>query len=164
MENLSYAARLYGLDPLAARGQVRAILGRLGVEARAIGAPMEDMSRGMQQKVAIARASLSAPMLLLLDEPTTGLDPHSRREVQAFVREMRDEQGVTVLLCTHDMAEADQLCSRVAIMDRGRVVALDTPAALKARVRVDGHQEPTLEDVFLNLTGREFEDEREAES
>ena len=119
---------------------------------------MEDMSRGMQQKVAIARAFLTSPVLLLLDEPTTGLDPHSKREVQAAIRDIREKHDATVLLSTHDMQEADELCDRIAIVDSGRVVALDTPAALKALVREEGSAEPTLEDVFLKLTGKKLED------
>jgi ABC-2 type transport system ATP-binding protein len=120
---------------------------------------MEDMSRGMQQKVAIARAFLTAPVLLLLDEPTTGLDPHSKREVQAFVREIREQHDATVLLTTHDMVEADQLCDRIAIIDTGKIVAMDTPTALKELVRKPGEPEPTLEDVFLRLTGKKLDDE-----
>jgi ABC-2 type transport system ATP-binding protein len=117
---------------------------------------MEEMSRGMQQKVAIARALLSAPKLLLLDEPTTGLDPRSKREVQAFIRELRDSHDTTIVLTTHDMNEAETLCDRIAIMDSGRIVALNTPANLKALAqRQDGH-EPTLEDVFLELTGKKL--------
>jgi ABC-2 type transport system ATP-binding protein len=159
MENLMYGARLYGVDARQARERVYEILGRLGIGRQAIGAPMEDMSRGMQQKVAIARAFLSSPILLLLDEPTTGLDPHSRRDVQAFVREMRDSHDATVILCTHDMTEADNLCDRIAIFDRGRVVALDTPSGLKEQVRGPALPGPTLEDVFLTLAGRSLEEE-----
>ena len=85
------------------RKQVVEILTRLGLEKQSIYSPMEEMSRGMQQKVAIARALLSHPELLLLDEPTTGLDPRSKREVQAFVRELREQHGTTILLTTHDM-------------------------------------------------------------
>jgi ABC-2 type transport system ATP-binding protein len=115
---------------------------------------MEQMSRGMQQKVAIARALLSRPALLLLDEPTTGLDPRSKREVQAFILELRSEFGTTILLTTHDMAEADGLCDRIAILEGGHIAALDTPDGLK-RLVADGHgHEPTLEDVFLQLTGK----------
>jgi ABC-2 type transport system ATP-binding protein len=158
MENLMYGARMYGLRAPVARARIVEILKRLGLEERSIWSPMEDMSRGMQQKVAIARAFLSAPILLLLDEPTTGLDPHSKREVQAFVREIRDKHDATVLLTTHDMQEADDLCERIAIVDKGRVVALDTPTALKAMVRSDQLPEPSLEDVFLALTGTSFED------
>jgi len=84
------------------------------------------MSRGMQQKVAIARALLSHPIVLLLDEPTTGLDPRSKREVQAFVRELRDTHDTTIVLTTHDMVEADELCDRIAIIHNGNIVALDT--------------------------------------
>ncbi len=164
MENLMYGARLYGVDPAYARRKVVEILTRLGLENRSIGSSMEDMSRGMQQKVAIARAFLTAPVLLLLDEPTTGLDPHSKREVQAAVRELRDTHEATVVLTTHDMQEADELCDRIAIVDKGRIVALDTPAALKDMVRQAGEAPPSLEDVFLRLTGKKLEEaDKEAE-
>ncbi len=158
MENLMYGARLYGVEPTYARRKVVEILTRLGLEDRSITTSMEDMSRGMQQKVAIARAFLTAPVLLLLDEPTTGLDPHSKREVQAAVRELRDTHEATVVLTTHDMTEADELCDRIAIVDKGRVVALDTPPALKELVRTPGEALPTLEDVFLRLTGKKLEE------
>ena len=161
MENLLYGARLYGVEASVARVRAIEILTRLGIEDRSIWTPMEDMSRGMQQKVAIARAFLSSPILLLLDEPTTGLDPHSRREVQAFVREMRDAHDATLILCTHDMAEADALCDRIAIIDHGRVVALDTPDGLKQLVRGPLLPEPSLEDVFLQLTGRKLDEDIE---
>ncbi len=159
MENLLYGARLYGLDGPTARREAQAILKRLGLADRSIWTPMEHMSRGMQQKVAIARAFLTAPVLLLLDEPTTGLDPHSKREVQAFVREIRDEHDATVLLTTHDMKEADELCDRIAIVDSGKIVALDTPPALKRLVPWASGVEPSLEDVFLALTGKSLEAE-----
>ncbi|MFN8474972.1 MAG: ABC transporter ATP-binding protein [Anaerolineae bacterium] len=153
MENLLYAGRLYGLDGRAIREQSTAILNRLGLETKTLYEPMEDMSRGMQQKVAIARAFLSAPMLMLLDEPTTGLDPRSKREVQAFVQEIRNTHDATVLLTTHDMDEAENLCDRIAVVEGGRLVALDTPAGLKRLVARNGY-EPTLEDVFMTLTGK----------
>jgi ABC-2 type transport system ATP-binding protein len=114
---------------------------------------MEEMSRGMQQKVAIARALLSRPRILLLDEPTTGLDPRSKREVQAVVRELNRENGTTILLTTHDMLEAESLCDRIAILDGGKIVALDTPEALKRLIPRNGH-DVTLEEVFLELTGK----------
>jgi ABC-2 type transport system ATP-binding protein len=160
MENLMYAARLYRVDAAYARQRIVEILKRLGLEDQSIYSPMEDMSRGMQQKVAIARAFLSSPMMLLLDEPTTGLDPHSKREVQTFVREIRQDHDTTVLLTTHDMYEADALCDRIAIIDKGRIVALDTPAGLKAQIRRNG-QEPSLEEVFLELTGRKLKGQEE---
>jgi ABC-2 type transport system ATP-binding protein len=154
MENLMYGARLYGMPGGETKKKVVEILTRLGLEQRSIYAPMEEMSRGMQQKVAIARALLSKPKVLLLDEPTTGLDPRSKLEVQKVVRELRDEWGATILLTTHDMKEADVLCDRVAIMNKGSVVAMDTPTELKKLVPQENGDEPTLEDVFLELTGR----------
>lgn len=156
MENLLYGARLYGLDGRETRKQVVEILTRLGLEKKAIYSPMEEMSRGMQQKVAIARALLSHPQLLLLDEPTTGLDPRSKREVQAVVRELREQYGTTILLTTHDMIEADNLCDRIAIMNNGKVIALDTPVGLKALIQSKDNNETTLEDVFLELTGKKL--------
>jgi ABC-2 type transport system ATP-binding protein len=120
----------------------------------------------MQQKVAIARAFLTAPVLLLLDEPTTGLDPRSKQDVQVFVRELRDTHDATILLTTHDMDEADALCDRIAIIDGGRIVAMDTPEALKRQVgALEGKDGPaSLHDVFMHFTGRnweEFEEEDE---
>jgi len=158
MENLMYAARLYGVNAREAREKILEILTRLGIEERSIGEPLEEMSRGMQQKVAIARAFLSAPILLLLDEPTTGLDPRSKREVQAFVKEIQANHDATMLLTTHDMNEAEALCDRIAIIDKGRIVALDTPDGLKARVSSNGHP-VTLEDVFMALTGKQLTEE-----
>lgn len=155
MENLIYGARLYGMEGRETRRRVVEILTRLGLEKRSIYQPMEEMSRGMQQKVAIARALLSRPQVLLLDEPTTGLDPRSKREVQAVIRELNQESGTTILLTTHDMAEADNLCDRVAIIDGGKIVALDTPEALKRVIPQNGH-EITLEEVFLELTGKQL--------
>ncbi len=160
MENLIYGARLYGMGGKETRKRVVEILTRLGLEERSIYKPMEEMSRGMQQKVAIARALLSKPRLLLLDEPTTGLDPRSKREVQAVVRELNQEHGTTILLTTHDMLEADNLCERIAIIDNGKVAALDAPEGLKRLIPRNGH-EPTLEDVFLELTGKKLVKEDE---
>jgi len=160
MENLLYGARLYGVNAGEARERAVEILIRLGLKKDAIYRPMEEMSRGMQQKVAAARAFLTQPILLLLDEPTTGLDPRSKREVQDFLRELREKHDATILLTTHDMQEADALCDRIAILDEGRIVALDTPSGLKARVPGSNGHEPTLEDVFMELTGKKLvEDE-----
>jgi len=158
IENLLYAARLYGLPAGEAKERMRTIMTRLGLKESTFGQPMEHMSRGMQQKVAVARGFLTSPILLLLDEPTTGLDPHSKRDVQAFVDEIRASHDATVLLTTHDMAEADRLCDRIAIIDDGGIVALDTPEGLKRRIPSENGHEPTLEDVFIALTGRGFED------
>lgn len=162
MENLLYGARLYGMQGGETRRKVVEILKRLGLEESTIGHPMEEMSRGMQQKVAIARALLSRPRLLLLDEPTTGLDPRSKHEVQAVIRELNAQHGTTILLTTHDMGEAEALCQRIAIIDNGKIVALDTPQALKRMIPRNGH-EPTLEEVFLELTGNQLVSEEEEE-
>ena len=126
-ENLVYAARLYGLMPKAKADAVR-ILERLGISEKRLGRPLEQMSRGMQQKVAIARALLTSPVLMLLDEPTTGLDPRSKLDVQTFVEGLRDEHDATIVLTTHDLDEADRLCDRIAILNDGRIVEEDTPA------------------------------------
>jgi ABC-2 type transport system ATP-binding protein len=155
-ENLSYAARFYGLTPARTRRRVPEILDAVGFPAKRAKEPMEGLSRGMQQKVALARALLTAPTLLLLDEPTTGLDPRSKLEVQAFISQMRAMHDTTTLLCTHDMAEADALADRVGILDGGRLLVLEPPAALKARYGAD-----TLQDAFLNATGRELQNEEE---
>jgi len=152
-ENLSFAARLYGLDTRRARRRALDILSDLGLAEHKVDSPLEDLSRGMQQKVAVARALLTSPVLLLLDEPTTGLDPKSKREVQDYVLRVREEHDATVLLTSHDMAEVDRLCDRVAILEGGRLAALDTPARLKSAFGEGG----TLEDVFFTLTGRELE-------
>jgi ABC-2 type transport system ATP-binding protein len=156
-ENLSYAARFYGLGPSLTRRRIPEILERVGFPVARSSAPMEDLSRGMQQKVALARALLTSPTLLLLDEPTTGLDPRAKLEVQDFIREVRRSHDTTTLLCTHDMTEAETLADRVGILDGGRLLALEDARALKRRYRAD-----TLEDAFLAATGRTFEDEEEA--
>src|SRR5690348_7985812 len=144
-ENLSYSARFYGLAPSVTRTRVPEILEAVGFPAKRAKEPMEDLSRGMQQKVALARALLTSPTLLLLDEPTTGLDPRSKLEVREFITSMRVTHDTTTLLCTHDMAEAEALADRVGILDQGRLLALEPPAKLRARYRAR-----TLEDAFLN--------------
>jgi ABC-2 type transport system ATP-binding protein len=159
MENLLYAARMYGMDADAARLRILEIMGQLGIEAKQIGEPLQKMSRGQQQKVAIARAFLTSPVLLLLDEPTTGLDPRSKREVQQFVLALRERHDATVVLTTHDMDEADRLCDRIAVLHKGKIVAEDSPAGLK--LAYGASTSSTLEDVFMALTGHRLEEEPE---
>jgi ABC-2 type transport system ATP-binding protein len=161
MENLLFAARLYGLDGQTAKREAIAILARLGISQKRVDRPIEQMSRGMQQKVAIARALLTSPTLLLLDEPTTGLDPRSKLDVQTFIEELREAHDATIVLTTHDLAEAERLCGRITILNDAKVVAEDTPAGLKTliRDRVDGPV--TLEDVFMTYTGRSLDDDVE---
>jgi ABC-2 type transport system ATP-binding protein len=157
MENLLYAGRLYGLGPDETRRRGLEVLDQLGITRKVALGPMENMSRGMQQKVAISRALLTSPVLLLLDEPTTGLDPRSRKDVQQMVLRMRKVHAATVVLTTHDMDEADRLCDRIAVLDRGRVIALDTPTRLK---QAGG----SLEDMFMRLTHEKEEEEGEGEA
>jgi ABC-2 type transport system ATP-binding protein len=160
-ENLAYAARLYGLEPRSARSEAVRIMSRLGIGEKRLGRPLEQMSRGMQQKVAIARALLTSPTVLLLDEPTTGLDPRSKLDVQAFIEEVRETHDATIVLTTHDLAEAERLCDRIALINDGRMVAEGTPDELKALVARDHGREPTLENVFMTFTGRSLDDDVE---
>jgi len=161
MENLLFAARLYGLDAGEARQQAKTILERLGIGEKRLGRPVEQMSRGMQQKVAIARALLTSPTLLLLDEPTTGLDPRSKLDVQAFIEDLNRTNDATVVLTTHDLAEAERLCERITILDAGRIVAEDSPEGLRHLVTTPDGRLPTLETVFLAYTGRSLDEDVE---
>jgi ABC-2 type transport system ATP-binding protein len=163
-ENMLYAARLYGRGSTGTREKVVEILDKLGLARDTLDQPMKQLSRGQQQKVAIARSFLTAPSLLLMDEPTTGLDPRSKKEVQSLLQMLRGEREVTVLLCTHDMDEAAELCDRVLMMDAGRVLADGTPDELCRRYAQDGRPS-TLEDVFMLLSGKslQLDGEEEAE-
>jgi len=157
-ENLAYAARFYGMGPRETHVKIPAILERVGFPPDRRGEAMENLSRGMQQKVALARALLTSPVVLLLDEPTTGLDPRSKAEVQAFIREIRERHDSTIILCTHDMKEAEELADRVGLLDRGELLFLEPVADVLQRYGVD-----TLEEAFFAATGRTFEDEHEEE-
>jgi ABC-2 type transport system ATP-binding protein len=161
-ENLMYAARLYGIDASVARRDMVRILGRLGISESRLKRPLEQMSRGMQQKVAIARAFLTSPVLMLLDEPTTGLDPRSKLEVQSFIEEIRDGHDATIVLTTHDLEEAERLCSRIGLLNEGRLVVEGTASELKAAVEpANGNGPATLHDVFMKYTGRSLDDDVE---
>ncbi len=155
-ENLSYAARFYGLTPAVTRGRIPEILDRVGFPVSRSTEPMEDLSRGMQQKVALARALLTSPVLLLLDEPTTGLDPRSKREVQSFIEDLRATHDTTILLCTHDLVEAEALAERIGILHAGRLLALERAEELIAR-----YGSRTLEDAFFTATGVALEEDEE---
>ena len=157
-ENLTYAARLYDIPAREIREKAKQILSKLGFDSTRMDEGMEDLSRGMQQKVAIARALLTSPVLLLLDEPTTGLDPKSKRDVQAFINEIRHEQNAIVLLTTHDMDEADKLCDRIAIIDQGKFIAEGSAKELK-RLIPKPEDAVSLEDVFIELTGKDLSEE-----
>jgi ABC-2 type transport system ATP-binding protein len=165
MENLIYAARLYSVPVKQAKKDVVQILEALGISATRVNQPVEKMSRGMQQKVAIARALLTSPVVLLLDEPTTGLDPRSKKDVQRFIRDLREQHDATILLTSHDMDEADALCDRLAILDGGRIVVEGTPQQLKDdyALRHELDSTPELEDVFMEFTGRSLDEDFESD-
>jgi len=125
-DNLAFFAKLYGVP----KNRVSTLLDRVGLDAEARKRKVKTYSSGMKQRLLIARALINDPKILFLDEPTRGLDPSSARELRQIVREM-SEQGTTVVLCTHYMEEADELCDRVAFMSSGKIVAMDTPQELK---------------------------------
>jgi ABC-2 type transport system ATP-binding protein len=155
-ENLLYTALLYGQNAREAEARAMDILDRLGMETTKFSTPLEEMSRGMQQKISIARALMINPPLLLLDEPTTGLDPKSRRDVQSFLEDLQAREGTTILLTTHDMAEAERLCVRIGFLAHGKLVAEGTAAYLMQRAGT-----ATLDDAFIKLTGEELVKEEE---
>jgi ABC-2 type transport system ATP-binding protein len=134
-ENLEYFAALYHVPPSETKERIERSLAAVKLTDRAEDY-VERYSTGMRQRLALARALLPDPPLIILDEPTVGLDPQSARDLRDRVRELQ-AQGRTILLTTHYMEEADQLCDRVAIIDHGKIVALDSPRALKRTIRAE---------------------------
>ena len=157
MENLSFSAGLYGIPRREALKKINNLSEKFGLDLKRLKDPLEDFSRGMQQKVAIVRAFMTEPRMLLLDEPTTGLDPRAKRDVQNLIRDVKQTMNTTMLLTTHDMDEAEKLCDYVAIIHLGRIVASGRPAELKKQLlgKVDN---PSFEDVFLEFTGMSIEE------
>jgi ABC-2 type transport system ATP-binding protein len=156
LESLIYGARLYCLGEHEARRCAMEVLKRAGLDEESIYRPVEDLGPDVQQKVAVICAAFTQPAFLLLDEPAAGLPAESKQELRLFLEELRDVYNATVLLSTRDAQEADVLCDRVAVMEGGQIVALDTPAGLKALVsRHNGHI-PTLADAFVELTGKQL--------
>jgi ABC-2 type transport system ATP-binding protein len=131
-ENLEYFAALYHIPATVARQRVEELIERMELKDRA-NELVEKYSTGMRQRVAIAKALLARPPILLLDEPTLGLDPQAARRLRELIAELKQE-GHTILLTTHYMEEADQLSDRIGIIDTGRIIALDTPEGLKQRI------------------------------
>ncbi len=131
-ENLQYFAALYHIPPAIAKKRVEELIERMEIKERA-NELVEKYSTGMRQRIAIAKALLARPPILLLDEPTLGLDPQAARNLRALIADLKQE-GHTILLTTHYMEEADQLSDRIGIIDAGKVIALDTPEALKRRI------------------------------
>jgi ABC-2 type transport system ATP-binding protein len=142
-DNLMYFSSLYKMQKRHAKKRIDELLEVFQLSDRA-DERLEDYSTGMRQKVAIARALLHDPPILLLDEPTLGLDPNFARQIRKQIRELSKKQGKTVLLTTHYMDEADQLCDRVAFINSGKIVAVDTPNRLKAMVKETEHVEVTV--------------------
>jgi len=145
-DNLRFYARLYRVKG----ARVEEMLAQVGLTDRSK-EKVNTYSNGMKQRLLIARALLHEPSVLFLDEPTRGLDPNVARDLRAIVVDLA-KQGMTVFLTTHYMEEADSLSDRVAIIDQGRIVALDTPERLKAEYGEE--EKTTLEDIFVQLTGR----------
>ena len=133
-DNLRYFASLYKMHRTHAKQRIEELLEDFNISDRA-DERLEDYSTGMRQKVAIARALLHDPPILLLDEPTLGLDPNFARQIRRQIKELAEKRGKTVLLTTHYMDEADKLCDRVAFINNGNIVAVDTPNRLKAMVK-----------------------------
>jgi len=147
-DNMRFSAMLYGVE----KARIDEVLAQVGLLERAK-ERINKYSNGMKQRLLIARALLHQPKVLFLDEPTRGLDPGVAREIRSIIAELA-AGGVTVFLTTHYMEEADRLSDRVAIIDQGKIVAIDTPETLKS---IHGENDrATLEDVFIKLTGRDL--------
>jgi ABC-2 type transport system ATP-binding protein len=154
LDNLLFFGRMVGLNGREAKSQAIANLELMGLLDRAKG-KVDKFSGGMKRRINLAIALMGHPQLLFLDEPTVGIDPQSRNMIYETIEGLRDG-GMTILYTTHYMEEADRLCHRVAIMDGGQIIALDTPHGLKSMI--GSPEQVTLEDVFLKLTGRGLRD------
>ncbi|MDP2919738.1 MAG: ABC transporter ATP-binding protein [Dehalococcoidia bacterium] len=153
-DNLMFFGRLVGMNSREAKAQTMSNLAMMGLETRAKD-KVSKFSGGMKRRVNLGIALMGQPKLLFLDEPTVGIDPQSRNKIFETIQGLR-QKGMTVLYTTHYMEEADRLCDRIAIMDGGKIVAMDTSRALKANI--GDPDKTTLEDVFLKLTGRSLRD------
>ena len=147
-ENMTLSARLYGMPRRERQGRIPEALRFMGLEAQA-DQLVRTFSGGMIRRLEIAQALLHRPAVLFLDEPTIGLDPMARRAVWERLKELRRDGGVTVLITTHDMEEADELCDGVALLHQGRMAVSGKPAELKAAVGKDA----SLDDVFAHFCG-----------
>ncbi|MBN1644405.1 MAG: ABC transporter ATP-binding protein [Dehalococcoidales bacterium] len=154
LDNLIFFGQLEGLSGREAKSQAISHLSLMGLTERGKG-KISKFSGGMKRRINLAIALMGNPKLLFLDEPTVGIDPQSRNNIFETIRSLRDK-GMTVLYTTHYMEEADRLCDRIAIMDGGKFVAMDTPQGLKRQI--GDPDKVTLEDVFLKLTGRSLRD------
>ncbi|MBT3363966.1 MAG: ABC transporter ATP-binding protein [Chloroflexi bacterium] len=154
IDNLVFFGRMSGLDGKEAKEQADINLRLMGLEDRAKG-KIAKFSGGMKRRINLAVALMGTPEMLFLDEPTVGIDPQSRNSIYEVIENLRDK-GMTILYTTHYMEEASRLCKRVAIIDGGQMIAMDTPTALKSQI--GDPDKITLEDVFLHYTGRSLRD------
>lgn len=155
IENLLYAGRMYGLSFSEIKARIDSLSESLNFPKRKLEISMEKLSRGLQQKVAIMRGFMSKPQVVFLDEPTTGLDPSAKLDVQKFVKEYL-KTGATMILTTHDMDEVERLCDYVVLMHSGRIIEQGTSNQLKSKLG-----KVSLEEVFVHLTGMSLEEENE---
>jgi ABC-2 type transport system ATP-binding protein len=154
-DNLVFFGRMAGLSSAEARDQAETNLKLMGLQDRAKKGRVDKFSGGMKRRVNLAIALMGHPQMLFLDEPTVGIDPQSRTNIFETIEGLL-KNGMTILYTTHYMEEADRLCKRVAIMDGGKIIAMDTPRALKSQIGDPEHT--SLEAVFLKLTGRSLRD------
>lgn len=154
LDNMVFFGRMAGLDGAQAKEQAMTNLKLMGLSDRAKG-KVAKFSGGMKRRINLAIALMGDPKLLFLDEPTVGIDPQSRNNIYENIRGLQ-QNDMTILYTTHYMEEADRLCNRVAVMDGGRIISMDTPRKLKAQIGPP--EQVTLEDVFLKLTGRSLRD------
>jgi len=162
-ENLIIFSKLYGVPRAKRKKLIDELLAAVDLTEWRDKQVMY-LSGGMRRRVEIARGLVHEPKIFFLDEPTTGLDPVSRVAVWEMIRKIKEERGLTVLLTTHYMDEADRLCDRIAIVDHGKLVALDTPDALKASIPGRSAEDTSLDDVFVHYTGRALRDTLQAPS
>jgi ABC-2 type transport system ATP-binding protein len=155
MDNMVFFGRMAGMTGEEARAQAKTNLEMMGLQERAKGR-VAKFSGGMKRRINLAIALMGHPQLLFLDEPTVGIDPQSRNNVYENITGLQ-KKGMTILYTTHYMEEADRLCDRVAIMDGGKIIAMDTTHNLKSQI--GDPDQVTLEDVFLKLTGRSLRDQ-----
>jgi len=154
MDNMVFFGRMAGMKGKEAGEQAMANLKLMGLQDRTKG-KVAKFSGGMKRRINLAIALMGNPQLLFLDEPTTGIDPQSRNHIYDNIERLQQE-GMTILYTTHYMEEADRLCKRVAIMDGGQIISMDTPYNMKSQI--GSPEQVTLEDVFLKLTGRSLRD------
>ncbi|MBI5400265.1 ATP-binding cassette domain-containing protein [Candidatus Saganbacteria bacterium] len=157
-ENLEFHAMMYGIDPATRNRRIANLLDLVELTEKA-NVLVQNYSGGMKRRLEIARGLIHKPKVLFLDEPTLGLDSQTRRLIWEYVKKLNKENDVTIILTTHYMEEADYLCDRIAIIDRGKIVALDTPGNLKAALGANA----SLEDVFIKYTGKTIRNIEERE-